>query len=179
MKYFLVPLSAAFALLTGCVEVTPMGNQTYHLECDGAMMNWSTCYKKAAQLCPAGFQLVGRAGSGTQYGWNLWTGFSGSSDTMKEIIVRCDDSSMAEQSAPCTTAALRGEDLKTVGDFVVSEGQMVPFVLTYSASHLPPPEPVDAPAALVDTEAYWRANGRAAALRSANGLRPCAVRSSR
>jgi GH15 family glucan-1,4-alpha-glucosidase len=26
----------------------------------------------------------------------------------------------------------------------------------YSASHLPPPEPVDAQAALADTEAFWR-----------------------
>jgi hypothetical protein len=54
-----------------------------------------------------------------------------------------------------TTAPLRGEELKTIGDFVVSEGQMVSFVLTYSASHLPPPAPVDARAALADTEAYW------------------------
>jgi GH15 family glucan-1,4-alpha-glucosidase len=55
-----------------------------------------------------------------------------------------------------TTAPLRGEELKTIGDFVVTEGQTVPFVLTYSASHLPPPEPVDAQAALADTEAFWR-----------------------
>ena len=55
-----------------------------------------------------------------------------------------------------TPAPLRGEDLKTVGEFTVTEGQAVPFVLTYSASHLPPPDPVDAPAALADTEAFWR-----------------------
>jgi GH15 family glucan-1,4-alpha-glucosidase len=55
-----------------------------------------------------------------------------------------------------TPAPLRGEDLKTVGEFAVAEGQTVPFVLTYAASHLSPPDPLDAVAALADTEAFWR-----------------------
>ncbi len=55
-----------------------------------------------------------------------------------------------------TTASLRGEDLKTVGEFVVSEGETVAFVLTYSPSHLPSPGPLDARSALADTEAFWR-----------------------
>jgi GH15 family glucan-1,4-alpha-glucosidase len=55
-----------------------------------------------------------------------------------------------------TPVALRGEDLKTVGEFVVSAGQMVPFVLTYSPSHLPPPGRLDTQAALSETETFWR-----------------------
>jgi GH15 family glucan-1,4-alpha-glucosidase len=55
-----------------------------------------------------------------------------------------------------TPVPLRGEDLKTVGEFAVSEGQTVPFVLTYAASHLSPPDPLDAVRALADTEAFWR-----------------------
>lgn len=55
-----------------------------------------------------------------------------------------------------TPVALRGEDLKTVGEFVVSSGQIVPFVLTHSPSHLPPPVPLDAQAALNETETFWR-----------------------
>ena len=51
---------------------------------------------------------------------------------------------------------LRGEDLTTVGDFDVTRGERVPFVLTYGASHLPPPEPIDPESALEDTEAFWR-----------------------
>jgi len=54
-----------------------------------------------------------------------------------------------------TPVELRGEQLTTVGDFVVSAGQRVPFVLTYVPSHLPLPEPVDAEDALRSTEEFW------------------------
>jgi GH15 family glucan-1,4-alpha-glucosidase len=55
-----------------------------------------------------------------------------------------------------TSVELHGEDLKTVGTFVVSEGQTVPFVLTYGRSYHPPPDPIDPLAALRDTEEFWR-----------------------
>ncbi len=50
---------------------------------------------------------------------------------------------------------LRGEDLKTVGEVVVSEGDRVPFVVTWHPSHLPAPEPIDANEALEQTESFW------------------------
>jgi GH15 family glucan-1,4-alpha-glucosidase len=46
--------------------------------------------------------------------------------------------------------------MTTVGDFAVSRGETVPFVLTYSPSHLPLPEAVDSALALAETETYWR-----------------------
>jgi GH15 family glucan-1,4-alpha-glucosidase len=49
----------------------------------------------------------------------------------------------------------RGEDLTTVADFEVGEGQTVPFVLSYGPSHLPAPAPIDPDKALRDTEAFW------------------------
>jgi GH15 family glucan-1,4-alpha-glucosidase len=49
-----------------------------------------------------------------------------------------------------------GEDLTTVADFTVEAGQTVPFVLSYQASHLEPPKPIDPLAALAQTEAFWR-----------------------
>jgi GH15 family glucan-1,4-alpha-glucosidase len=55
-----------------------------------------------------------------------------------------------------TPTELRGEGPSTVGDFVVSAGQRVPFVLTYGPSHLPLPDPLDAEHALCATEAFWR-----------------------
>jgi GH15 family glucan-1,4-alpha-glucosidase len=55
-----------------------------------------------------------------------------------------------------TPVDLRGEGLTTVGDFTVSAGQRVPFVLTYVPSHLPLPDPVDADEALQSTEEFWR-----------------------
>jgi GH15 family glucan-1,4-alpha-glucosidase len=50
----------------------------------------------------------------------------------------------------------RGEDLKTVSDFTVRAGELVPLVLTYGASHEAMPEPIDPEAALEQTEAFWR-----------------------
>jgi GH15 family glucan-1,4-alpha-glucosidase len=55
-----------------------------------------------------------------------------------------------------TPVEFRGEGLTTVGDFAVSAGQRVPFVLTYVPSHLPLPEPVDADDALRSTEEFWQ-----------------------
>ncbi|MGA7384069.1 MAG: glycoside hydrolase family 15 protein [Methylocella sp.] len=55
-----------------------------------------------------------------------------------------------------TPVELRGDGLTTVGDFAVSAGQRVPFVLTYVPSHLPLPEPVDADDALRSTEEFWQ-----------------------
>jgi GH15 family glucan-1,4-alpha-glucosidase len=55
-----------------------------------------------------------------------------------------------------TPAALRGEDLKTVGEFTVDAGETIPFVLSYGPSHQPLPPPVDPIRALHDTEVFWR-----------------------
>ena len=54
-----------------------------------------------------------------------------------------------------TPVHLRGENMKTVGAFTVSEGDRVPFVLSYGPSHLPVPEAFAADAALQDTESFW------------------------
>jgi len=54
-----------------------------------------------------------------------------------------------------TPVHLRGENMKTVGAFTVSEGDRVPFVLSYGPSHLPIPEAFAADAALNDTENFW------------------------
>jgi GH15 family glucan-1,4-alpha-glucosidase len=54
-----------------------------------------------------------------------------------------------------TPVELRGEDLTTVGEFTVSAGETVPFVLTYVPSHLPAPDPVDAEDALRQTQQFW------------------------
>jgi GH15 family glucan-1,4-alpha-glucosidase len=54
-----------------------------------------------------------------------------------------------------TPVQLTGENLRTVGEFTVSQNETVPFVLTYAPSHLPPPEPLDAASALAATESFW------------------------
>jgi glucoamylase len=51
--------------------------------------------------------------------------------------------------------ALHGEDRHTVSRFIVSEGDQVPFVLTYMDSHGALSQPIDAQAALHRTEQFW------------------------
>jgi GH15 family glucan-1,4-alpha-glucosidase len=55
-----------------------------------------------------------------------------------------------------TPVATHGENMTTVSDFTIQEGQRLPFVLTWFPSHRrTPPRRVDAEAALTATEDYW------------------------
>jgi GH15 family glucan-1,4-alpha-glucosidase len=54
-----------------------------------------------------------------------------------------------------TPVELQGRDFRTYASFTVSEGDRVPFVLTWFRSHEPRPEGVDPEAALEDTISYW------------------------
>ena len=49
-----------------------------------------------------------------------------------------------------------GEGLSTVANFTVRPGDKVPFILTWYASHLPAPEPIDVPRAIERTDLFWR-----------------------
>ena len=55
-----------------------------------------------------------------------------------------------------TPVHVNGKDLTTVGEFTIARGETIPFLLTYSPSHLPPPQAVDPTEALAETETYWR-----------------------
>ena len=55
-----------------------------------------------------------------------------------------------------TPVSTHGEGLSTVANFTVSAGDRVPFILTWYASHLTPPEPIDVQRALERTDLYWR-----------------------
>jgi GH15 family glucan-1,4-alpha-glucosidase len=54
-----------------------------------------------------------------------------------------------------TDAPLRGEDLRTVSEFELAEGETLSFVLTYAASFGPLPAPIDPAQAEADTEVFW------------------------
>ncbi len=54
-----------------------------------------------------------------------------------------------------TPVKTHGVDMTTVAEFEVSEGDIVPFVMTYEASHRPIPGPIDWQEALEETEAFW------------------------
>ena len=54
-----------------------------------------------------------------------------------------------------TPVETHGENMTTVANFTVHAGETIPFVLTYGASHLELPTPIDVEQALRDTEAFW------------------------
>ena len=74
-------------------------------------------------------------------------------------VTRHDDGTLRAIAGPDmvvlrTPVHLTGQNLTTVGEFIVVAGQTVPFVLTYVPSHLSPP-PLDARSALEATESFW------------------------
>ena len=62
----------------------------------------------------------------------------------------------SERAVLRTPVPLRGEDLKTVGEFTVGAGETIPFILSYGSSFHSPPRPIDPERALHDTGAFWR-----------------------
>jgi GH15 family glucan-1,4-alpha-glucosidase len=75
-------------------------------------------------------------------------------------VTQMDDSRLRAIAGPDmvvlqSPVSLHGADLTTVGNFTVDAGESHAFVMTYSASHLAPPDTVDAEAALADTEKLW------------------------
>ena len=55
-----------------------------------------------------------------------------------------------------TTAETRGENMRTVSEFHLREGQQVPFVLTYFPSHGEVARPVAAQYAIEETKRWWQ-----------------------
>jgi GH15 family glucan-1,4-alpha-glucosidase len=76
-----------------------------------------------------------------------------------------------------TRAETRGENMSTISEFSVDEGERVPFVLTWFRSHEDPPEPIDPEQALADTEAFWREWSDACPLDLPQGWTPLVRRS--
>jgi GH15 family glucan-1,4-alpha-glucosidase len=55
-----------------------------------------------------------------------------------------------------TSVAMRGENMHTVAEFTVSQGQRIPFELTWCPTHWEEPRPKDVEASLASTERWWR-----------------------
>jgi len=75
-------------------------------------------------------------------------------------MMRLDDGTRRAVAGPDmvllrTAVPLRGEDLKTLGEFTVNAGETVPFTLTYAPSHLPPPPAENPLDQLRVTEQFW------------------------
>jgi GH15 family glucan-1,4-alpha-glucosidase len=76
-------------------------------------------------------------------------------------VTRLNDHSLRAIAGPHmvvlrTSTPVRGQDLKTVAEFTVKEGETVPFVLSYTASHLSIPKQIQPLKMLAETETFWR-----------------------
>ena len=75
-------------------------------------------------------------------------------------VTRIDDTALRFVAGPDMVVVrspvhMRGENLKTVGEFTVAAGETVPFVLSYAPSDEPLPKPVDVDERLRATEVFW------------------------
>jgi GH15 family glucan-1,4-alpha-glucosidase len=75
-------------------------------------------------------------------------------------VSRLDDGSLRAVAGPDmivvrSDVPLHGEDFTTVGEFTISEGDVVSFVMTWGPSHLEPPQPADPKQSLQATENFW------------------------
>jgi GH15 family glucan-1,4-alpha-glucosidase len=98
-------------------------------------------------------------------------GLDGSVPMRSELVIRFDYGrivpwvrrvdgarlAVAGPDALCfrTPVEVRGEDMSTVSEFTLAQGQRVPFVLTWFPSQEQQPDEVNAEDALADTEAFW------------------------
>jgi GH15 family glucan-1,4-alpha-glucosidase len=55
-----------------------------------------------------------------------------------------------------TPAHTRGENMRTISEFAIEEGERMPFALTWYPSHEQPPHRIDPEVALAETESFWR-----------------------
>ncbi len=75
-------------------------------------------------------------------------------------VTRMDETTMRAIAGPDMAVLhspirMRGENLKTVGDFTVAAGEKVSFSLSYALSHLDVPKASDVEALLSATEKFW------------------------
>jgi len=99
-------------------------------------------------------------------------GISGSVAMRTELVVRFDygfsvpwvtqrdDGRLQMISGPerlllDTTVALRGEDMRTVGEFEIKAGEEISFVLAWTLSYKADPEQISATRALREIESFW------------------------
>lgn len=55
-----------------------------------------------------------------------------------------------------TPVQTRGENMTTVGEFTISAGQQVPFILSHYPSHAAPPHPLEAGFSIARTAGWWQ-----------------------
>ena len=115
---------------------------------------------------------MGRRGDGTDL-VRLVRGLRGRSQMRMELIIRpeygsiipwvrrLDDGRLTAVAGPdrltlSTPAEVHGEGMKTIAEFVISEGEEVPLSLTWSPSFRAIPQPADPHATVETVDRFWR-----------------------
>jgi GH15 family glucan-1,4-alpha-glucosidase len=169
--------AACFAALLGTPE-----NGRWQIAPVGAEPRISRRYREGSLVLETRFETddgvvvvtdcMGRRDAGTDV-VRLVRGERGRVKVRSELVIRFeygwvvpwvrshDDGTMTAIAGPDqltlrTSAALRGEDMRTVAEFIVNEGQEVPFVLTWSLSYHPTPPSPDARDTIEEAAAGWK-----------------------
>jgi GH15 family glucan-1,4-alpha-glucosidase len=168
--------AACFAALVGTAEngrwlIAPTRRPT-HVERryrDGTLVLETEFQTETGRAAIIDFMFPGDGG----HLLRIVTGLSGRMEFRTEIVIRfnygatvpwvsrLDDGAISAVAGPerlvlRTSAATRGEDLTTVGEFTVQEGESVPFVLSHGSPMEALSPAIDPFQALARTEAFWR-----------------------
>jgi len=168
--------ASCFAALLGAPEhgrwlIAPKGNakmrRAYR---DTTMILETTFSTKEGKVCVVDFMPTGADHSSIV---RLVIGREGAVRMQTDLVVRfdygisipwvarVDEKTLSMVAGPHmltlrTPAPLKGEDMHTTGEFTIRAGETVPFVMSYSRSHLPLPLPLSVEPSLAATEAFWR-----------------------
>jgi GH15 family glucan-1,4-alpha-glucosidase len=167
--------SSCFAALLGTPEhgrwlIQPTGNAKITRRYRDGTLILETRFKTAK----AEMMLVDFMPTGTEHSCivRLVVGLSGTMKVHTDLVIRfdygvtvpwvsrTDERTITAVAGPNlltlrTTALLYGEDFHTRGEFVLREGETVPFVLTHSPSHLPLPFGPSIETTLAETQKFW------------------------
>lgn len=82
-------LGALVLGLTGCVTADPImspgGKQGFAISCDGTARSMTDCYKKAAEVCPKGYNVVDK---NSESGFSANAYYVGNTKS-RDIFVEC------------------------------------------------------------------------------------------
>lgn len=80
-------------LLAGCTRaaqiVTPDGHQGYAVSCNGSMNSTGSCYEKAGQMCPTGYNIHDGGSESRNFIVASGGGLAGGTATNRHLIISC------------------------------------------------------------------------------------------
>lgn len=86
--------AGAFFWLSGCATAdkihTPDGRVGYSISCNGAALDWGSCYKKAGEICGVrGYDVISQSGDkGSTYSSNQFGAYGGSV-IYRSLVIAC------------------------------------------------------------------------------------------